>query len=104
MTVDEIFAPFITHADEPSAETEAAMAEVRRFLYLHDNLYRITSSPEFLQAAIRNADALGLVPRCAPPPDTSHEAWVSAVNAGDTDLGYEDWAHEMLTAFDEDES
>lgn len=33
MTVDEIFAPFIVRADEPSAETEADMKEVRRFLY-----------------------------------------------------------------------
>ena len=42
MTVDEIFAPFIVRADEPSAETEAGMKEVRRFLYLHNNLHRVT--------------------------------------------------------------
>lgn len=97
MRVQDLFDKFLTG-------TENDKAEVREFLLRRENMH-ILYSREFTNLAIQNADKLGLVPRCAPTPDTSHEAWVSAVNADDTDLGYEDWAHEMLTAFlDEDDN
>lgn len=111
LTVEELFAPFITAADEgrvgPEAYDEAAAIVRGKLLTLHDTeraaFFRLMTSPEFLRGCIQHADALGVAPSCDPAPDTSHEAWVSAVANGDTDLGYEDWAHDVLCAFDDEE-
>ena len=107
LTVEELFAPFITAADEGRVGPEALTAVREKFLALRDTdpgaFYRLMTSPEFVDACVRHADALGLAPRCDPTPDTSREAWVRSVTDGDTDLGYEDWAHVVLSAFDEEE-
>ena len=107
LTVEELFAPFITAADEGRVGPEAVNAVKDKLHTLHDTdraaFFRLMTSPEFVGACIRHADAFGLAPSRDPTPDTSREAWVRAVTDGDTDLGYEDWAHVVLSAFDEEE-
>lgn len=104
LTVEELFAPFITDADEGRVGPAAVAAMKDKLHTLRatdpDAFYRLMTSPEFLRGCIQHADAFGVAPSCDPAPDTSREAWVSAVTDGDTDLGYEDWAHVVLTAFD----
>lgn len=107
LTVEELFAPFITGADEGRVGPEVIAAAGDKLRTLRDTdpgaFYRLMTSPEFLNACIQHADAFGVAPSCDPAPDTSREAWVSAVTNGDTDLGYEDWAHDVLSAFDDEE-
>lgn len=107
LTVEELFAPFITAADEGRVGPEAVNAVKDKLHTLRDAdraaFYRLMTSPEFLNVCIRHAEAFGPAPSCDPTPDTSREAWVRSVTDGDTDLGYEDWAHVVLSAFDEEE-
>lgn len=106
LTVEELFAPFITGADEGRVGPEAVAAVRDKLHTLRDAdfgaFYRLMTSPEFLTACIQHADAFGVAPSCDPTPNTSRESWVRAVADGDTDLGYEDWAHVVLTAFDDE--
>jgi hypothetical protein len=61
MKIDDIFAPFITPADEPSEETERDKAEVRAFLSRPENQH-VLYSAEFTREAVRHAAALGIKP------------------------------------------
>ena len=76
MKIDDIFAPFITPADEPSEETERAKAEVRAFLSRPENL-RVLYSAEFTRAAVRHAAALGIKPMT----DEDADAYDAALEA-----------------------
>lgn len=53
MTVDDLFDALRNGSEEAKAAAEA-------FFRHPDNLYRIATSPEFVQAAVTNADLFGI--------------------------------------------
>lgn len=53
MTVDEIFDALRNGSEEAKAAAEA-------FFRHPDNFYRLSTSPEFVQAAVANADLFGI--------------------------------------------
>lgn len=69
MTIDEIFTRYIKG-------TEQDKAEVREFITRHENMHMLYSK-EFLNAAIRNAETLG-IRRMTPEEAEAYDAALEA--------------------------